>query len=122
MARRKLRRRRVTMGANPLDLIVPAKAAVKASRRGLAPIGTTPRKEKSPRPAKVRATFHLPLDLFEEARNAVVFLSGPPARLTLAGLAEAALRGELERLKKRYNAGKAFPRREAELRGGRPIS
>jgi len=52
----------------------------------------------------------------------VVFLAGPPARLTLAGLAETALRRELERLKKTHNGGKAFPRREAELRGGRPVS
>ncbi len=116
-------KRRATIGENPLDLIVPAKAAVKASRRGLAPAGTTPRPAPKPRKAaKVRATFHLPEDLFDEARNAVVFLAGPPARLTLAGLAETALRRELERLKKTHNGGKAFPRREAELRGGRPVS
>jgi len=70
---------------------------------------------------KVRATFHVPADLFEECRNAVVFLSGPPERLTLAELAENALRRELERLSRRHNAGKAFPQRRSELTGGRPI-
>lgn len=73
------------------------------------------------KPRKVRATFHLPEDLMDEARNAVVALSGPPVRLTLADLAENAVRRELERLREEHNRGKAFPRREGELRGGRPI-
>jgi hypothetical protein len=70
---------------------------------------------------KVRATFHLPQALFEEARNAVVQLSGPPVRLTLAALAEKALRRELARLKRAYNDGRDFPRRRGRLRSGRPI-
>lgn len=70
---------------------------------------------------KVRATFHLPQALFEEARNAVVQLSGPPVRLTLAALAEKALRRELDRLKRAYNDGQDFPRRRGRLRSGRPI-
>ena len=70
---------------------------------------------------KVRATFHIPGELLEEARDAVVALSGPPARLTLAALAEEALRRELKRLKKAYNEGHDFPPRSGDLRGGRPI-
>jgi hypothetical protein len=50
-----------------------------------------------------------------------VALSGPPHRLTLASFADAALRLELERLQKAENKGKPFPKRESELRGGRPI-
>jgi hypothetical protein len=69
----------------------------------------------------VRATFHLPAALLEEARDTVVALSGPPTRLTLAELAETALRREIERLKQTYNGGEDFPPRDAELRGGRPI-
>ena len=72
--------------------------------------------------AKVRATLYLPRDILDEARNAVVFLAGPPARLTLTKLAEDALRAELERLKDRFNQGKEFPARDEELRGGRPIA
>ncbi len=72
-------------------------------------------------PRKVRATFHLPSALFEEARDAVVQLSGPPLRLTLAALAETALRRELDRLKRAYNGGREFPRRSGRLRSGRPI-
>lgn len=73
-------------------------------------------------PAKVRATLYLPWDVLEEARDAAVHLAGYPARLTLAALAENALRAELQRLKDRYNAGKDFPRRDANLKGGRPIA
>ncbi len=72
--------------------------------------------------AKVRATLYLPRDILDEARNAAVFLAGPPARLTLTKLAENALRAELERLKERYNEGKDFPARDEELKGGRPIA
>lgn len=73
---------------------------------------------------KVRATFHLPEDLMNEARNTVVALSGPPYRLTLAKLAENALRSELERLKsdrEGHQRGKDFPQRTDEVRTGRPI-
>ena len=71
--------------------------------------------------AKVRATFHVSAELLEEARNAVVYLAGPPTRLTLADLAETALKKELEILKKAHNSGKEFPARNGELKGGRPI-
>lgn len=71
---------------------------------------------------KVRATFHLPAELFEEARDAVVFLSGPPNRLTLAAFAESAISRELKRLKKLHNNGEPFPKRQEDLKGGRPIS
>ena len=118
---------RPTVGRDPLDSLVsaPVAAATKASRRGLAPRGTTPKPpEKEPKPRKTpkaRATYHLPPDLLEETRDAVVALMGPPVRLTLASLAETALRRELERLKKAHNGGKPFPRRERDLEGGRPI-
>lgn len=72
--------------------------------------------------AKVRATIYLPQEILDEARNAVVFLAGPPARLTLTKLAEVAFRLELERLKSRYNDGKEFPERDEDLKGGRPIA
>lgn len=68
-----------------------------------------------------RATFHLPNDLLEEARDVVVALSGPPLRLTLAAFAENALRSEIARMKRKYNDGKPFPRRRGTVRVGRPI-
>ena len=110
--------KRKAIGADPLDAIMPAAEQD-------VPVEKKPRKAKettTPRkPAKVRATFHIPEDLLEECRNTVVALSGPPERLTLAMVAETALRRELQRLKKKHNGGEDFPARDGELRGGRPI-
>ena len=124
MAAKKKSRRRLTIGADPLDTLVPAKAATKASRRGLTPAGAVAaraRPAEPPKREKVRATFHLPEDLVNECRDAVVTLSGPPLRLTMAALAENGLRRELQRLKKAHNKGKAFPKWGSRLKGGRPI-
>jgi hypothetical protein len=71
---------------------------------------------------KVRATLYLSQEILDQARNAAVHLAGYPARLTLTKLAENALRAELERLRRLYNNGEEFPRRDADLRGGRPIA
>jgi hypothetical protein len=76
-------------------------------------------KSRSP---KVRATLYLSQEVLERARDAAVYLAGYPAHLTLAALAENALWAELGRLKDRYHGGKDFPRREQDLRGGRPIA
>jgi len=80
-------------------------------------------KPNSPREMpKVRATLYLSQEILEQARDATVHLAGYPARLTLTKLAENALRAELERLKRLYNDGQDFPKRDADLRGGRPIA
>jgi len=71
---------------------------------------------------RVRATLYLSADVLAEARNAAVFLAGYPARLTLAKLADNALRHEIDALKQRYNGGRDFPNRSEDLRGGRPIA
>ena len=71
---------------------------------------------------KVRATIYLPRDLLDEARDAAVHLAGYPARLTLTAIAENAFRAELHRLKQIYHDGQAFPPRDGQLRGGRPIA
>lgn len=117
--------KRHAMGENPLDALVPTRgdtaAAMRASRRGLEPAGTTPRPTPAPRVVKERLTVHVPVDVVDEVKDAVVALSGPPLRLTLAAFAENALRHELERLQKEHNRGKAFPKRSGELKGGRPI-
>jgi hypothetical protein len=118
-------KRRQTIGANPLDAYLGSpSAATKASRRGLAPLGTSPVVEKPARARKapkVRATFHLPPDLVRELRDAVVGVRRDRPVFTLAALAEKALRSEVERLKKSHNGGKPFPRFEGELEGGRPV-
>jgi hypothetical protein len=70
----------------------------------------------------VRATLYLPEDLLDAARDAAVFLAGYPVRLTLTKLVEVALRTELVRLQQLHNAGKEFPQRSEDLKGGRPIA
>lgn len=120
-------RAKLAMGESPLDALLggtarePAQAATKASRRGLEVAEPSPKRAPAAKPKKVRATFHLPAALFEKARDAVVSLSGPPERLTMARLAEDALRHELERLKRKHNEGEDFPTREGPVRTGRPV-
>jgi hypothetical protein len=99
------------IGVDPLDSLLGTASSAGQRRPTTAP----------PRPSRVRATFHLPLDLVEEARNATVALSGPPTRLTLARLVENALRREVERLRHTHHGGDPFPPRAADLVGGRPI-
>ncbi len=105
------------MGENPLDAITATPSIPTRTRgRSAAEDGPSAKSTK-----KVRATIHIPENLFDEVRDAVVALSGPPDRLTLAGFAELAFRTELERLKKLHTKGRAFQKRAGELRGGRPI-
>lgn len=113
-------KRRATIGNDPLEAYVPGK---RGARDAEAESARPPAKAsaKAGGGSKVRATFHVSSNLLEEARNAVVYLAGPPTRLTLADLAESALKRELERLKKAHNSGKDFPARNGELKGGRPI-
>jgi hypothetical protein len=73
-----------------------------------------------PKPVKVRATFQIPQELLERARNAVVALASTE-QITLAELVEQAIDHEVERLQQEHNRGEAFPRRRRALRPGRPI-
>lgn len=115
-------KRRPTIGNDPLEAYVPAsRESRKSESETETPQHDVTRRTKPRARGKVRATFHISSELLEEARNAVVYLAGPPTRLTLAELAENALKRELERLSKAHNSGKTFPARNGELRGGRPI-
>ena len=114
-------KRRPTIGNNRLEAYVPARREPRESDEQAKPRESDETSAKPRLGGKVRATFHISSELLEEARNAVVYLAGPPTRLTLADLAESALKRELERLKKAHNSGKGFPARSGELRGGRPI-
>lgn len=122
MPKKKTSKRPAAIGEDPFEAMLTTKPAARPGRRRKTPAGTTPKTGAKPAsPPKVRATFHLSKDLLEEARDTVVALSGPPVRLTLAELAETALRREVARLKKKHNGGEAFPPRGGDLRGGRPI-
>lgn len=70
---------------------------------------------------KRKASFLIPEELYQEARDAVAFLGGPPLYLTLAQLAEDALQAKLEELKKQHNRGKPFPKFTGRVKTGRPV-
>jgi hypothetical protein len=112
--------RRMVEGAVDTAAATPLVSA-ELRRRDRSPLPAALAFNGSPRLRKVRATFYLPAELVDELKDAVVHLSGPPLRLTLASLAESAFFRELERLRQVENAGTRFPRRAGPLRGGRPI-
>jgi hypothetical protein len=92
--------KRSTIGVNPLDTVIPMQKTPAAE----------PTKVK-----KERVTFHLPADLIERARNSVFWTPG----LTLATLAEEAIRDALDRIEK--ERGEPFPPRKRALKTGRPV-
>ena len=76
---------------------------------------------QSAKPAYCRASFQIPQQLLAEIRDAVIALSGPPERLTMARFAEQAFRHELERLQTDHNEGRPFPSTDGVVRVGRPV-
>ena len=70
---------------------------------------------------KRKASFLIPEELYQEAREAVAFLGGPPLYLPLAQLAEAALRDKLDELKEQHHKGKPFPKFVGRVKTGRPV-
>lgn len=95
-----------------------APAAASAPRPDLKVV---PPPAASPQKKKVQATFQLPPELLEEARDTVVALAGPPESLTLATLVARGIERELQALRKKHNDGERFPSRQSPLRQGRPI-
>ena len=73
------------------------------------------------KPAYCRASFQIPQQLLAQIRDAVIALSGPPERLTMARFAEEAFRHELERLQTDRNDGRPFPSTDGVVRVGRPV-
>ncbi len=101
--------RRRTIGASPLDAVVPLR------RNEPPPVEREAGPAPAPRPGKERVTFQLPVDLIERARDAVYWTPGA----TMAALMEAALTDHLAKLEKRR--GQPFERRGGALKTGRPI-
>lgn len=69
------------------------------------------------RAPKERFTAHIPVDLIDQVRNAIYWT---PAFETLAAVTERGLRREVKALERKYNGGEPFPKRKANLKGGRP--
>lgn len=64
---------------------------------------------------KEKLTVHLTHDLIERVKNAAYW----NPRLTIASIAEIGVRYAIEQVEKEH--GGAYPMRESELKGGRPI-
>jgi len=106
--------KRRTIGESPLDAVVPPPRPPAEEGLSSAEAGATT-SDFEPRVAKGRITVQLPLELTERMRNAVYWTPG----LTLAGLAEAAIRREVDALE--AERGEGFLSRRQELRPGRPV-
>ena len=121
MATKTAKKRRRALGADPLDALVPGgdvKTATRAGRGGQGRTQPPPRTEEAETPERIlkeRLTVHLPVGLIDRVKNVVYWTPG----LTLAGLAKDALAQTVDRLEKKR--GEAYPAREAELKGGRPL-
>jgi len=75
----------------------------------------------TPSSSKRKITLYFREALLEEARSAVLALGAEGIEPSnLSALFDAALTRELERLRKRHNAGEPWPRYKARLPGGRP--
>lgn len=98
--------KRSTIGASPLDTVVPATRPTRTK-----PDAAPEPSESSP---KERLTLHVSSDLAERLRDAVYWTPG----LTMAGLAEDALSKAIDGMEKRN--GGPFKKRTGKLTLGRP--
>src|SRR5947209_6719219 len=95
-------------------LLIPRKGErAKMKRLGLL-VGEPPPYQK--KPPRVRITFHVPPEIAEEVRDAVVYSTCQ----TMDGFGETALRLLLTVVRSAHNAGKPFPVRESNPKKGRP--
>lgn len=120
MERRATRSRRA-LGDDPLDAVIPDSGEndrEQANAQGSRPTSTRSSRSSPERTQKTRATFHLPIDLLEEARDVVYWVPS----LTMANLTEEALRREIQRIKDVRNNGENFPSRQGDLKRGRPVT
>lgn len=121
MQRRATNNRRA-LGDDPLDAVIPGGGDNRQNEQertsGSQPAAPRSSRLAPARAQKTRATFHLPVDLLEEARDIVYWVPG----LTMASLTEEALRREIQRIKDARNNGDNFPSRESDLKRGRPVT
>lgn len=112
---------RRALGDDPFEAIIPQSGEnvrqQENARESRSPASRSARSTPA-RTQKTRATFHLPVELLEEARDVVYWVPG----LTMANLTEEALRREIQRIKDARNNGENFPSREGDLKRGRPVT
>ena len=95
-----------TIGENPLDIIIPDPEKKE--------VATTTHSNPSKQVERERVSLYLPKDLAGKVRDAVYWTPG----ITLSDLGEEGVRWVLKNLEKKR--GSPFPKREREIRRGRP--
>ena len=118
---RRVTNSRRALGDDPLDTVIPSSGEREREQQSAnVSRSAFPHSSRSGQAAvqKTRATFHLPINLLEEARDVVYWVPG----LTMANLTEEALRREIQRIKDVRNDGEDFPTRESDLKRGRPVT
>jgi hypothetical protein len=116
------------LGAAPMPTRQPARAREDIRRNVAAEDLRASEEKEDKKPTKpkdserrARMNVEIPESLAAEVRDAVIALSGPPVRLTLARFAEEAFRREVARLQAEHHGSKAFPATDRVVRVGRPI-
>ena len=119
-----------TIKNDPFETLIPdrvgeqaneeAEAAAQATSNVVTPLRreqtpAQPEASKAESQKKEKLTVHLTHDLIERVKNAAYW----NPRLTIASIAEIGVRYAIEQVE-RENGG-AYPPRESELKGGRPI-
>lgn len=121
-----------TIKNDPFETLIPDRVGEQANEEAeaqasavITPLRREPTAQPQPQPQaeatkadgqkKEKLTVHLTHDLIERVKNAAYW----NPRLTIAGIAEIGVKYALEQVE-RENGG-AYPPRESELKGGRPI-
>ncbi len=117
-----------TIKNDPFETLIPDRVGEQANEEAEAAAQATsnvvtPLRREQPQPEaskaegqkKEKLTVHLTHDLIERVKNAAYW----NPRLTIASIAEIGVRYAIEQVE-RENGG-AYPPRESELKGGRPI-
>ncbi len=115
-----------TIKNDPFETLIPDRVGEQANEEAQANNVVMPlRPEQAPQPQpeaskaesqkKEKLTVHLTHDLIERVKNAAYW----NPRLTIASIAEIGVRYAIEQVEK--DNGGAYPPRESELKGGRPI-
>jgi hypothetical protein len=110
---------RSTIKNDPFETLIPDRLSERTNEdepKGVVtPIRPEPEAKHVEGHKKEKLTVHLTHDLIERVKNAAYW----NPRLTIASIAELGIKHAIEQVEREH--GGAYPPRENELKGGRPI-
>jgi len=109
-----------TRRASPTQQRAPTRRTAEPEHADAAQESTQTNKPKDA-PRRARMNVEISETLAARVRDAVIALSGPPVRLTLARFAEEAFSREIARLQAEHHADEPFPVTDRLVRVGRPV-